>query len=156
MFNIILYENNSASDCARKNLQEIATVSVELKGECSVSNPVFVLTANENYINCNYVSCSKFGRDYFASVTIDGNIMIITCKCDVLSTAWWRGLMYTRQNLTRTSDSRYYNLHLVDNQQPMKQNPKTSIYQFSQPEFNIDKATTTSNNFIAIIGGASI
>ena len=84
------YTNNSDKRVAVKNLTEITSKDCELKGDCSITDPVLIVTGDAaTYSLCNYMYIAAFHRYYFAEVTsLPGGLLQISGKVDALSSAW--------------------------------------------------------------------
>lgn len=84
------YTNNSDKRAVVKDLTEIADKSCELKGDCSITDPVLIVTGDAaTYSLCNYMYIAAFHRYYFAEVTsLPGGLLQISGKVDVRSSAW--------------------------------------------------------------------
>lgn len=63
-----------------------ADITAQLKQPCDVLNPVFIITYSTDYITCNYVHVSDFGRYYFINNInlLPGNRAELSCSVDVL------------------------------------------------------------------------
>ena len=63
-----------------------ADITAQLKQPCDVLNPVFIISYSNNYITCNYVHVSDFGRYYFINNInlLPGNRAELSCSVDVL------------------------------------------------------------------------
>lgn len=89
--NVIFYTNKSDRNRPVKNLAQVATKNLELKGDCSLATPTFIITGDAaDYAFCNYFYVPDFHRYYFADpVTSNpGGLLTISGSCDVLSSAW--------------------------------------------------------------------
>lgn len=74
-----------------KDLTLIAEKDCELKGDCSIKNPVLIVTGDPSqYALCNYVYIPDFYRYYYCdSPTVNpGGMLTFTLRCDVLASAW--------------------------------------------------------------------
>lgn len=63
-------------------------ITAQLKQPCDVLNPVFIISYSSDYITCNYVHVSDFGRYYFINNInlLPGNRAELSCSVDVLMT----------------------------------------------------------------------
>ena len=88
--NVKFYTNNSDRRVPVKDLTEISSKDCELKGDCSITGPVLIVTGDAaTYSLCNYFYIAAFHRYYYAEVTsLPGGLMQISGKVDVLSSAW--------------------------------------------------------------------
>lgn len=88
-FNIILYKNKSRQKERVKDLEEIETMSGNLKNECSIIDPVILIESTENLRSCNYMYIPNFGRYYFINniVHVRAGLYEIHAHCDVLSSS---------------------------------------------------------------------
>lgn len=75
-----------------KEATEIAEKSCQLKGDCSITDPVLIVTGDpETYAACNYFSIPDFGRHYYVTggpTVLPGGLLEIRGHCDVLASAW--------------------------------------------------------------------
>lgn len=70
------------------NASSPATIAVTIKDNCSIMQPVFILTAAAvDLVDYNYIYVSSWGRYYFISnlVTMPGGRVEIRCREDVLT-----------------------------------------------------------------------
>lgn len=84
---INLLKNKSDPKKVYKNIETLRSgVDLQLFGDCSIENPVFLISTSNIVPDCNYIEVPAWGRKYFATVTIkDGDRAIISCKSDTLS-----------------------------------------------------------------------
>lgn len=87
--NIILYKNKSDKHYLNKNIEQVGTISANLKGTVSIMNPVLILTIPPSYPEFNYlyIESSPFNGRYYYVTDIQvqsNNIATVTCKIDVL------------------------------------------------------------------------
>lgn len=86
--NVTLYSNSSDNNVVDKTLTSIATKTVNMKEDCSLLNPSFILSANSlsELKNCNYMYVEDLGRYYYINNIqfMRGNIYQVDCHCDVL------------------------------------------------------------------------
>lgn len=79
-------------NCVDKDMSEISSKECNLKGDCSVTDPVLIVTGDPaTYAACNYFSIPAFGRHYFVTggpTVLPGGLLEIRGHCDVLSSAW--------------------------------------------------------------------
>lgn len=77
-----------------KQVTQISSKDCQLKGDCSVTDPVLIVTGDAaTYASCNYFEIADFGRKYFVTggpTVLPGGLLEIRGHCDVLSTAWPR------------------------------------------------------------------
>ena len=83
--NITFYNNLSDPNTINKSLNEIMTLSGELKASCDVINPIITIE-NHGMINANYCYIPEFGRYYFIvkQTIITNNIISVELRVDVL------------------------------------------------------------------------
>lgn len=156
---IQLYRNNSRPNVADKDLHEIGeTHDITLKDNCSVQNPILLMRRTTDIPpNLNYLYIEDFDRYYFITdiTAVRDNLIQISCKCDVLTTAFKRvddggksrlgkcaGIVYRSQ--------RDYNLYLDDGYFKVLNKPKIQTKPFSS-------GFSQSYNFVmAVAGGRTI
>lgn len=87
---VYLYTNTSDKRVVAKSLTNQITKSCKLKGDCSILNPVLILTGDAgDYSLVNYMYIPDFHRYYFCTVrALTGGLLEVTGEVDVLSSAW--------------------------------------------------------------------
>lgn len=113
-FHITLYKTSSDPRCVDKILYAPINLEVQLKSTCSVLNPVFMVSReNQGYFNgYNYLYCQELNRYYYMDLNIEmGGLMSLICKIDVLM-SYRQGI----RNLTCLVERQesYYNPYIAD------------------------------------------
>lgn len=85
---VTLYTTTSDRNMLNKELQQIKTMDVKLKDDCTLLNPVFEVSkiAFSEISKANYCYIPDFGRYYYIgnSDFLTGGIVSIPCEVDVL------------------------------------------------------------------------
>lgn len=86
-FTINLGVNHSENTKADKNVDYSLDLEGNLRENCSLKEPIFLIETSENISNYNYCKIDIFGRAYFMSSPkfVRTNLYEIHLKCDVLS-----------------------------------------------------------------------
>lgn len=81
-------------------------ITAQLKQPCDVLNPVFLISYSNDYITCNYVHVSDFGRYYFINNInlLPGNRAEISCSVDVLM-SWQAGIKSVKTLISRQENA---------------------------------------------------
>ena len=85
--NLTLYYNSSERKVIGKSLQNLGNVAGILKGDASITSPVFILQSNNNYLSgVNYLYWQETGRYYYIDdiELMTGGRMVFYCSVDVL------------------------------------------------------------------------
>ena len=85
--NLTLYYNSSERKVIGKSLQNLGNVAGILKGDASITSPVFILQSNNNYLSgVNYLYWQETGRYYYIDdiELMIGGRMMFHCSVDVL------------------------------------------------------------------------
>lgn len=85
--NLTLYYNSSERKVIGKSLQNLGNVAGILKGDASITSPVFILQSNNNYLSgVNYLYWQETGRYYYIDdiELMTGGRMVFHCSVDVL------------------------------------------------------------------------
>lgn len=85
--NLTLYYNSSERKVIGKSLRNLGNVTGILKGDASITSPVFILASNNNYLSgTNYLYWQETGRYYYIDdiELITGGRMVFYCSVDVL------------------------------------------------------------------------
>ncbi len=85
--NLTLYYNSSERKVIGKSLQNLGNVAGILKGDASITSPVFILQSNNNYLSgVNYLYWQETGRYYYIDdiELMTGGRMLFYCSVDVL------------------------------------------------------------------------
>ena len=120
---IALQTNVSEKNKLDKDLTTIATVTGTLKTETSIIDPVILIEGNlSNYVGCNYMTISAFGRSYFVNNirAIRNNLFEISAHVDVLS-SFSAGIRSNSAIVRRQEKN--WNLYLNDGTFRVYQNP---------------------------------
>lgn len=108
----ILYNNASDRRVLNKNLTQIASYSIEYKGDIDVLQPKIVLAYDQNILASNYCFIQELGRYYYmGSPVLVRQMAIIQCEIDVLMT--YRQQITNCECICDRSESKY-NLYLND------------------------------------------
>lgn len=86
---LTLYKNRSDKRVIGKSISKIADYpQAALFSECSILNPVLILSNNTDIIDANYAYIPHFNRYYFVdNITVmDDTRLKISCSVDVLET----------------------------------------------------------------------
>lgn len=85
---VSLYQNISENYRITKSLIGKYTESCTLKDECSIENPVLLISNANNLTDCNYMYIPDFGRYYFITdiVSVRNGLWEISGHVDVLMT----------------------------------------------------------------------
>ena len=122
-FNIALQTNASEKNKLDKDLTTIATITGTLKAETSIIDPIILIEGDlSNYIGCNYMTISSFGRSYFVNNirSIRNNLFEISAHVDVLS-SFAKGIR-SNSAIVRRQENKW-NLYLNDGTFKVYQNP---------------------------------
>lgn len=85
--NLTLYYNSSERKVIGKSLQNLGTVTGILKGDASITSPVFILQSDTDYLSgTNYLYWQETGRYYYIDdiELMTGGRMVFYCSVDVL------------------------------------------------------------------------
>ena len=85
--NLTLFYNSSERKVVGKSLQNLGNVAGILKGDASITSPVFILQSNNNYLSgVNYLYWQETGRYYYIDdiELMTGGRMVFHCSVDVL------------------------------------------------------------------------
>lgn len=122
-FNISLQRNNSERNKVTKDVENIMTVSGELKTETSIVDPVILIECDLSAVTgCNYVSIPTFGRSYFVNNirSIRSGLVEFSCHVDVLSS--FAAQIKQNTAIIRKQENNW-NLYLNDGSFKIYQNP---------------------------------
>lgn len=87
-FNVILQKNNSEYNVMNKDIENVITLTGDLKNNSSIIDPTFIVKINiDRLVNCNYLTVDKFKRKYFIRdiKSLTNGTCEITAHVDVLS-----------------------------------------------------------------------
>ena len=122
-FNISLQRNNSERNRVSKDVENIMTVSGELKTETSIVDPIILIECDLSAVTgCNYVSIPTFGRSYFVNNirSIRTGLVEFSCHVDVLSS--FAEQIKKNTAIVRKQENNW-NLYLNDGSFKVYQNP---------------------------------
>ena len=122
-FNISLQRNNSERNRVTKDVENLMTVSGELKTETSIVDPVILIECDLSAVTgCNYVSIPTFGRSYFVNNirSIRSGLVEFSCHVDVLSS--FAAQIKQNTAIVRKQEKNW-NLYLNDGSFKIYQNP---------------------------------
>lgn len=122
-FNISLQRNNSERNRVLKDVENIMTVSGELKTETSIVDPIILIECDLSAVTgCNYVSIPTFGRSYFVNNirSIRTGLVEFSCHVDVLSS--FAEQIKKNTAIVRKQENNW-NLYLNDGSFKVYQNP---------------------------------
>ena len=123
-FNIIIQRNNSELNRVVKNIDNIITLSGELRESTSIIDPVIKIECDlEDITECNYLTIPVFNRSYFIKNirSIRKNIVEISCHVDVLSS--FADAIKTNTAIIKKQENSW-NLYLNDGTFKIYQNPE--------------------------------
>lgn len=114
---ITLYVNNSDNNVMSKNIIETEKINVNLKGSCTLLNPVLTIKAVDisKVTTCNYCYIPQFGRYYYiGNIKMNsGGIADIECSVDVLMS--FRDSILNCNAILQRHES-IFNAYLTDNE----------------------------------------
>lgn len=116
----IFYNNRSDSRKLSKSISQLATVDCQLKDDCSLLNPVLIIShgALSSYAQCNYMYIPEFKRYYYASVSaLAGDMLEVAGEVDVLM-SYASGIRALQCTILR--QERVFNPYIVDNFMPSR------------------------------------
>ena len=122
-FNLSLQRNNSERNRVTKDVENLMTVSGELKTETSIVDPVILIECDLSAVTgCNYVSIPTFGRSYFVNNirSIRSGLVEFSCHVDVLSS--FAAQIKQNTAIVRKQEKNW-NLYLNDGSFKIYQNP---------------------------------
>lgn len=127
---------NSSADAARLDKSGYLTlkregVNADIKGACSVENPVLILDYNS--VDFNYVYAPAFGRYYFVTdiVVNTAGRVIISCKSDVLM-SFKDSIKNLSVYVSRTEAEQLRDKMSIDNSMPISADVQYEILEGTQ------------------------
>ena len=111
---IKIFHNSSDDRCLDKDIEELFTITGQLKMECPIEDPVIRVAGDiANAINANYAYIEEFGRYYYirGKKAIRDNLYELTFHIDVLST-YKEGIRESEGVIERQENN--WNLYLND------------------------------------------
>lgn len=161
MFNIICYQNKSATNVVEKELSEIVTMSGVLRKGCSIIDPVIMVQLDGNEVwrsGFNYIYVDVFKRYYYVTNIIAdiGNFESTTqvnpvqlwelhCHVDVLMS--YKEQIKAQKAVVARQEAQY-NLMLDDGFFMTYQNPKIQTKLFSV------EGPFETQEFVLIVAGS--
>lgn len=144
--NASVYNNSSNNNVVHKSITKICDVDLQVTDEFTVTDPVFVLSRNDNYLTANYIYVPTLHRYYYATFKIlDGGRMSCACHVDVLM-SWWDGFKNSQciaYRSTSKPDAR------IEDPKVFKKAKPTIIYRKIGNPFTL----SSNNNYILTITG---
>lgn len=149
--NITTYVTTDDRRKVIKNLTSAHSIDVTLLEPFSVLTPTLVLQTI-NGLDFNYVYIPYFSRYYFVnSIDVNkGGRAIVNCSVDVLMT--YQNEFIDNDFLIVRSESIGLN-YITDTQLPLYPYKDMKVIEFSDNDFNLNKATNTSYNFLLNVSG---
>lgn len=154
--NVVFHSIKDDRKKINKSLNEIATVTAQLKTPCSIMKPVLQVTKESigtQWYRINYVQIPAFGRYYHVDTVNADNDGLITFECavDVLFT-YASNIMDTQFQVIRAQ--RNYNMFFNDTQLPLLSDK--NIRQDKNIDFlgSIPQSTgANANNYVLTVAG---
>lgn len=144
MFNIVAYENKSATNVVNKDISEIVSIQGTLRRGCSIIDPVITVQLDGNTVwrsGFNYIYIEAFSRYYYVTniISVAGQIESTTqvnpvglwdihCHVDVLMS--FKDQIKSQKAVVARQEAKY-NLMLDDGIFMTYQNPKIQTKLFS-------------------------
>lgn len=148
-FQVILYNNSSATNVVDKELSQVQTFSGTLRKGTSILDPaILIYSATGDFpTDSNYMYIAEFGRYYYITdiVSLYNNLWEVHCHVDVLKT-YADGIR--QQSAVVARQERTYNLMLDDGFFMSYQNPKIQIKLFSVED------PFENQEFVLIVAGS--
>lgn len=137
-----LYQNNSELIVVNKEIEEIASLDVQLQENCSLLNPTFIIN---HVLHSNYCYVKDFARYYYITniTMLDFRRTMIECKVDVLMT-YKQQLLATTQHIVRQES--LFNMYLEDGNMQVLSKTTRQTKNLNEPsegwQFTTDAETT--------------
>lgn len=149
--NITTYVTTDDRRKVIKNLTSAHSIDVTLLEPFSVLTPTLVLQTI-NGLDFNYVYIPYFSRYYFVnSIDVNkGGRAIVNCSVDVLMTYQNEFINDTFLIIRSENGGITY---ITDTQLPLYPYKDMKVIEFSDNDFNLNKATNTSYNFLLNVAG---
>lgn len=152
---VVFYNNSSGNEHVTKSLTEVQAFNVELKDECSIQNPVLLLSGK--FLNANYANIPDFGNRYYYIdniVQIRQNLWQYNLRCDVLM-SFAEQIKTNRAILKRTAQDNFANLYLPDDRRMVTSETFTRYKFFPNGIFSGFESITTPGifNYLVCIAG---
>lgn len=121
--NIDLYKFTKSANSTKQPASIYKTIPVKLKENCSIYNPVFIVSTTDNILEVNY--CRFNGKYYYVQdIIITANQLYeLTCRVDVLAT--YKGGILSNSLYVLYSSS-HHNDFLPDTRLSTRSKPSTS------------------------------
>ena len=84
---ITLYNTASDQRCLHKTLNAVGSaITCRFNDECTVEEPSFRMSYDDNYINANYLKVNEWNKYYYITERniLNNNEIVINCHMDVL------------------------------------------------------------------------
>lgn len=144
--NASVYNNSSNNNVVHKSITKIKDVDLQVTDEFTVTDPIFTLARDDDYLTANYIYVPKLRRYYYATFKIlDGGRMSCACHVDVLM-SWWDGFKNSQCIAYRSSNR--YNINLEDDRIVKALKP-TIIYRKMGAAFT----PSNVNNYVLTLSG---
>lgn len=147
---------SSPPNAITKSWSTVGTATCDLLNDCSVHDPVLILTYNSSYINCNYMYISNWGKYYFLEepVLLTGSRMQITGHEDVLMT-YRSGILGLTCMIDRAENKQ--NQNMQDDKDIKQANGLVYTQALQTPFFTNEFPTDTTSRcyLLTVLGGTS-
>lgn len=152
-FSIKLFQNNSETNKIGKDLTLMSEISGNLKDECSITSPVFLVESNTP-IFANYCYVEEFRRYYFINdvTCVKTNLWRISMKCDVIE-SFADNIKANVAILRRTSQDELANLYIPDEKRIVLTETFTRYKKFPNGCFSGIKNSAGNYNFLVLMSG---
>lgn len=129
-FDITLQRNLSEPERVTKTVEDLLTVTGDLREGTSIIDPVILFNADLSaLVNCNYMTIDTFGRKYFVRNirSIRAGLVEISAHVDVLSS--FADAIKTNYAIIKRQEADF-NLYLNDGSLRTYSDPKILTYPF--------------------------
>lgn len=128
--------------------------SIEVKDNCSIEKPIFILDYDSSYTSCNYLYCSDYKRYYYINdiVLAPGGKAEIICTSDPLM-SFKDQINALTCYVSRISDSKQRAAYVQDGQFVAESLTSCSNIVFDKNPFNLS-AANQKNFVLTVIGGS--
>lgn len=161
--NITFYNNKSPKNKIGKELEVIGTVQGEIKGDCNLLSPEFLIAeTNFSILNANYFYIDYFNRYYFMKAPIatigSTHNYIVIGEIDPLKT-YEQAILSTKQHIVRASYAKKITMY-PDSLVPITPKKNITLYQITPPDgtqyFTIqDDVIKTSYPYVLNVAGTA-
>lgn len=148
---LTLYKNNSEFNRIEKSLTVVDTLQCEINADCSVTNPVFVIT-NKN-LDFNYCHADGIFNRYYYVENIEvlrGGKLALHCRVDVLK-SFAQDIRQADVIAERSTSD--YNRYIPDTAYDFTSAEKR--FSYARLPFEFDTSETGAKHYIITIGGAN-